>query len=106
MLRIMEQPLMSDDKGAVALIVPAGVEVSVVFREERRRQRHADSMARLEDARREPQVDVVPLDTARRQQNLSVESMPKPCACHTVLHTLGVPVREYVEQHHVPIRVL
>src|SRR4051812_37223087 len=66
MRRVMHEPLVRDHERAVALVVSAGVEIPIVLRKQCRRHTHAESVAWLEHARREPEVDVVLLDAAWR----------------------------------------
>src|SRR5882672_7861911 len=61
MCRVVQQPLVRHHERRVPLVIPAGVQIPVVLRKQRRRHTDTQPMARREHHRREPQVDVVAL---------------------------------------------
>ena len=58
-----------------------------------------------EDARREPDVNLVLLHLPRRERNLVIVSLSEARARHAILHALGVAIGENVQKHHVPVGV-
>ena len=103
---VMQNPLPGHDVARVSFVIPAGVQIAVVFRERRGGDSDAQTMPCGDHARSEPQIDVVPVDTAWLEERGPVEAVTETRPHDAVLDALCPPVRRDVLHHDIPVRVL
>ena len=70
----MQNPLPDHDVACVPFVVPAGVEIAVVFREGRGGDDDAQTMPGGDHPGGEPQIDVVLVDLPRLEERGPVEA--------------------------------
>ncbi len=89
----MQNPLPDHDVACVPFVIPAGVQIAIVFRERRGCDGDAQTMPCRDHPRSEPQIDVVLVDLAGLEERGPVEAVAETRPHDAVLDTLCPLVR-------------
>jgi hypothetical protein len=102
----MQNLLPNHDVACVALVITAGVQIAVVFRERRGGDGDSQTMPGGDHPGGEPQIDVVLVDLPRLEEQGPVEAVAETRPHDAVLDALCTPVRIDMLHHDIPVRVL